>query len=199
MKRESISFALAGILFGFVLGYVLSYQVNAPRVRGDEPRAADPQPGRQEPRSGDDLMAEVTGQIEHLKEHVAENPTDIAPLLQLGEIYYQGGFFAEAADYFGRVVDLEETHLDARTSLGICLVQLLRPDEALAVFQRSTEIDPGHLESWLNLGFAEFAANHDLEAAERAFAQVDRLEPGLPELAEIRRTLAEMAAGAGDF
>ena len=197
MKRESITFGLTGILFGFIFGYILSFQVNAPRVRVGQPRPADPMPGRQEQVSGDDTMSQVTGQIDHLKQHLAENPADIGPLLQLGEIYFQGGYFDTAADYFGQVVELEETHLEARTSLGVCLMQLSRPDEALTLFRRSVEIDADHWPSWLNLGFAEFAAD-DIEAAEQAFLQVDRLQPGLPELVEIRRTLAEMTAGTGD-
>lgn len=192
MKRESIAFAAAGIFFGFVLGYVLAFQLHAPRVRGSAPRAAEPLPGQREAVDQEAMMGRITEQVEHLQEHIAQEPGNPVPMMDLGNLLFQAGKFEEAAKYIQMALDAAPDDLQVRTAVGEYWFQLGKVQEARQLFDESTKMNPDHVDSWLNLGVVTFALTHDVEAAERAFAQVDRIQPGHPQLEEIRRQLAQM-------
>lgn len=193
-----MAFGVAGILFGLILGFITAFQMYAPRVRGGPPRAADPLPGVQEELTGDSLMEKIQDRIEHLKQHVIEDPTRIDPLMELGDIYFQAFKFEDAAGYFRMALKATPRDLELRTAVGEYFLRMELTDEARDLFHESVAIDPDHWQSWLDLGLAAFALDHDRKAAEEAFAQVDRIRPGLPQLQEIRKQMAEMEESAGE-
>lgn len=192
MKRESISFALAGIFFGFVVGYVLAFQIHAPRTRAGEPQAAATAPGQPAQEDPEAMMTRITEQVDHLKQHIAQDPGDPRPMLDLADLYFQAGKFDQASDYLQMALEAVPDDLQVRNTVGEYLLQLDRVEDARRLFQQSVDQDRDDARSWLDLGVAIFAMEHDEEAAERAFAEVDRIQPGNQQLAEIRRQLALM-------
>jgi tetratricopeptide (TPR) repeat protein len=69
---------------------------------------------------------------------------------------------------------------DARAPnyLGNLLYDRRRHHEAIALWQRATELDPEFPTAWRNLGFAYFNVEHNADAALAAFARARLLSPG---------------------
>ncbi len=62
--------------------------------------------------------------------------------------------------------------------LGNLLYDRRRYDEAIALWERATELDPEFPTAWRNLGFAYFNVRHDRRQAMEAFTRARALAPG---------------------
>jgi protein O-GlcNAc transferase len=71
---------------------------------------------------------------------------------RLGYCYLALGDFSSAAQVLEREVREYPDLVNARTALGVALVQLSRREEALAVFLEAARLDPGSVESHTNAG-----------------------------------------------
>jgi tetratricopeptide (TPR) repeat protein len=74
---------------------------------------------------------------------------------------------------------MQSNPADARAPyyLGNLLYDRCRYDEAIALWERATSLDPAFPTAWRNLGFAYFNVRHDAEAALAAFARARSLAP----------------------
>ena len=114
-----------------------------------------------------------------------------------------------AGDYDGAFKTLEVTivtgseHAEAWNNKGVTLgkLELNRPDVALVVYERATELRPEDAEAWYNKGVALGELNRP-EAALAAFEEATKLRPEFAEawynkgvaLSELNRSEAALAA-----
>jgi tetratricopeptide (TPR) repeat protein len=71
---------------------------------------------------------------------------------ELADVLYVRGRYQEAAEYYLRAVDAGSQDAGARHRLASCLVQLNRPDEALAHLEAAITVDAENAEARLLLG-----------------------------------------------
>ncbi len=91
-------------------------------------------------------------------------------LLEQADVFARAGQWQEAYDYLGRAAELQPQHAGTVTGQGTCLIQLGRPQEALAYFKRVTELMPASPDAHNNLGVVQ-AIVGDAAAAETAYKQ----------------------------
>jgi tetratricopeptide (TPR) repeat protein len=86
-------------------------------------------------------------------------------LLMRGGDAMAAGRFDEAADLFGRAVNLESNDADAQANLGAALFQLGRSAEAETALRAAVRLDPRHGQAHYNLGALAWSAQRLDEAA----------------------------------
>lgn len=218
MNKGQVSFAIAGLIFGFLVGFVVAHQLYVgrgvpafqhppvPGMAGAPAGSAGPMGGAAAgapaaPDGGAPDMATmeaVQQQIAGLKETLESDPGNVEALTQLGNLYFDAGMFDQAAGYYEKVLDVEPGNIMVRTDLGTSLRRSGQPERALREFEAAVQADPKHWRGWFNIGVVALYDLGQYERAEEAFAKVDALNPGSIDMTalqeEIRRVRAE---GAG--
>lgn len=196
MKSESIAFALAGMLFGLIAGWVIGSQQATPSVpppNTSQQSVPAPQP---QPAAVDEAQASA------LRGAADREPANPTPRVQLGNLYFDAGQYAEAITWYTDALKLAPEDVDVSTDLGVSYYYTDQPDRALEQFARSIEIDPNHAKTFLNLGIVRAFGKQDLEGAEEAWTRVIELAPDSTEGQAAQRALESLrtahppAAGA---
>jgi protein O-GlcNAc transferase len=95
---------------------------------------------------------------------LALDPRHFGALHLTGLIHYQRGAPAAAADWIGRALAVNPASPEAHSNLGLALLDLKRPEEALAAHERSLALRPNVPDSLNNRGNALQALNRPAEA-----------------------------------
>lgn len=107
----------------------------------------------------------------------------------------RSGRAVEAEKLLRRAVAIDPTDIGSRNALGLCLLQLERPGEALTVFQALLEINPELSYAHASLGNA-FLALGGITDAEASFVRSLELDPNQ---GVALTGLARIAAGRGTY
>lgn len=192
MKAESVAFAVAGMCFGVILGWVLATQeanrpdaFPPPSAQSAAPAAANqppPPPPLDEAR------------VRELQSAIAQNPRDVASLIQLGNMYHDAEQWANAIDAYERALKLDPNNANVSTDLGISYYLSNRTDEALKQFEHSLEVSPDHTKTLLNKGIVLAIGKRDLDGAANAWKRVVEIAPDSPEGQRAREMLETVAA-----
>jgi tetratricopeptide (TPR) repeat protein len=115
------------------------------------------------------------------------NPRDARSRHNLGVIYYQGRKYEQALDELAESVSIDPDRTDAQYFLGLTLLKLNRPAEAIEPLERVVAVKPRHGgDALVRLAEAKLAVG-DLAEAERLALQAAH---GAPTDAEARYMLA---------
>jgi tetratricopeptide (TPR) repeat protein len=182
MRAESIAFAIAGMLFGLIAGWVIGSQQAASAVPAPTAQQTAPATQGQPPPLDE-------AKVSSLRSTVESDPTNAAPRVELGNLYFDAGRFADAITWYTEALKLAPNDVNVSTDLGVSYYYTDQPDRALAQFDRSLEIDPNHTKTILNMGIVRAFGKQDLEGAEAAWTRVIELAPDSPEGQAARRAL----------
>ena len=83
----------------------------------------------------------------------------------LGIVYFPRGDYAQAKEYFRRVVELDPQEVESRFYLGTCYLKLGEPREAAAQFHAARVVDATYTEAYEAEARALEAAGDKVEAA----------------------------------
>jgi tetratricopeptide (TPR) repeat protein len=102
------------------------------------------------------------------------------PSFESAAALQKSGNFDAAATEYRRFLDLHPANVEAKSNLGVVLVQLGRYEEAIAAYRAALSIAPSNITVLLNLGLAFYKSDQLGDAAE-AFnrvlaAQADHLQ-----------------------
>jgi tetratricopeptide (TPR) repeat protein len=215
MKRDQLRFLMSGILLGFLVGYIVAHAVHEPRVK----QVASPIPaagnqgmgslinggaaggGQVGPADGNDqtqqMMARIHAEIKALSEALDQDPNDATALIRLANLYHDSGKWEQAVEYYGRLLAIRPSDVNARTDMAICMRRMDQTDQAMAQFRTSLTYDPNHWQTWLNLGIVSLFDQNDTDTAAEAFTKLEELNPefeALPRLKEALRTARAKSA-----
>jgi len=137
----------------------------------------------------------MVAEINALKERVQREPKDLAALVRLANLHHDVGMWPQAAGYYERAVEIDTDDPDLMTDLGVCYRGMQRFDDALAMFDRATRTDPRHWQSLYNTIIVLAFDTQRFDRAEEALRKLEGFDPPPPNLAELRRRVAEAAAG----
>jgi hypothetical protein len=223
MNKGQVSFAVAGLIFGFLVGFVVAHQIYVgrgvpafqhPPVPGGMAGSAPPMgaggggarsgatSGGAAPEGGAPDMATmeaVQREIAAHKKTLESDPRNLEALTHLGNLYFDAGMFDGAIEYYGRALDVEPGNVMVRTDLGTSLRRSGQPERAMREFEAAVQADPNHWRGWFNIGVVALYDLGQYERAEEAFGKVDALNPGSIDMTalqeEIRRVRAEGTGG----
>ena len=113
----------------------------------------------------------------HYRAVLAAQPAHFGALHLTGLVHYQRSSFAAAADWIARAIAVNPGAPEPHSNLGLALLALKRPEEALASHERALKLRPDVPASLNNRGNTLLALNRPAEA----LADYDRalaLQPG---------------------
>ncbi|HKY21026.1 MAG TPA: tetratricopeptide repeat protein [Vicinamibacterales bacterium] len=198
MKIESVIFAVAGILFGFLVGWQVGYQKSAlevpPRAAARAPAPAAPSnsaPGSQAPAILDET------QVQALRNVADRDPKNAVARAQLGNLYYDAGRYADAIKWYGESVALDPREVSVSTDLGVSYYYNNQPDLAIKQLEHSLQVDPKHTKTLLNLGVVRAFGKQDLKGATEAWRRLVEIAPESPEGRQAKQALDSLASAHG--
>jgi tetratricopeptide (TPR) repeat protein len=190
MRRDTLVFTLAGIVFGLVVGYmaaswdVVPRPVSAPTV-ATVASAASPAAPRLNP---DEARA--------LESLAARQPSNAAVRVELGNLYMDAQRWDKAIRWYREALARDPALTDTVTDLGACLVSAGRPGEGLVEFEKVLKGDPGHRNALYNRGIALLQLGRPAEAV-AAWEELLRRHPDDPQIQGLRGRIEQVRAAAG--
>ena len=192
MRAESIVFAIAGIVFGFIVGWI----VGAQQASQSSPVATTASPPltsgatnqtRQPPVLDDDRVKVLTTIIEN-------DPEQADTKVQLANLYYNAEQFEDAIVWYEAALVIAESNIDASTDLGVSYYYTNQADRALKQFDYSLSIDPNHVATLLNQGIVRAFGNRDLDGAIVSLERVVEVAPTSQEAQVARQAIQRLEA-----
>lgn len=194
MRADAIVFGIAGALFGLIVGWVLGSQQTAARARVAAPVAqAAPQQAAAPPQAAPIDPA----RIKALEEAAAQNPKDLQPRVQLGNMFFDAEQYPKAITWYEQALALNPNDANVSTDLGVAYYYTNQADRALAQFDKSLASDPKHVKTLLNVGIVRAFGKQDLAAAGKAWQQVVDLAPDSPEGQAAKKGLEGIRSAQG--
>ncbi len=203
MNRDNVMFLMIGLLAGFIGGYVMheAMAANQPQPRRPGTPAAvapaggstaAPQPGGAPSASGQQPAME---QVQRLTAYVQENPDDADAIRALANLNYDIRNWQRAAELYQRYLELDAGDSGVRTDLGATLRYLGEPQQALEQFRKVLELAPDHWQARYNEVLVLAIDLENLPAADAAMAELQKLQPGNPEVDRLAVELEKRAQG----
>ncbi len=207
MTREQTTWLGGGLAFGFIAGFVLAYALTAEsrvhRIPAPPPPAMGSAGGapaagsRDAGEAGEDPHNDMMARLTHLKEHLDKDPSDLAALLELADIYMQAGMMDQALDYLQRAEKSDPGNFQARLGRAMILEGTGQGDgEARTLIEGLIQDAPDRWEPQYLLAL-HLLNTGDPVAARRALRRLEELNPTLSALPELRREADRLDAAAG--
>ena len=110
--------------------------------------------------------------ITHLEEEVTGDPGNFQAWVQLANLYFDTGQYAEAVKAYETSLELHAGNANVWTDLGVMYRRTDQPQKAIEAFDKAMALDPSHQTSRLNKGIVQL---YDLEDAKGAIASWEAL------------------------
>jgi tetratricopeptide (TPR) repeat protein len=128
--------------------------------------------------------------IEELQRRIARDSSNVAAYLELANLYYDLGRFAEAVPLYRRYLAADPGNAEVRIDYAYALFASGAEEVGIAELRSVLERFPDHPIALFNLGVL-YAQRGQWEQARQSFTELIRLHPALP-LAERARQALRM-------
>lgn len=172
MNRESLAYAISGVMFGLLVGWILGTQ----QVPSAAPVPPQGQPAAQLPSQQAAPVLDVQ-RASALERQANAEPNNAVVRVDLGNLYFDAERFDLAASWYEAALKLDPKNVNASTDLGVCYYQMNQPDRALAQFDASLAIDPRHAKTLWNIGIVRAFGREDIAGAITAWEQLIAVAP----------------------
>jgi len=188
MRADSIAFAISGMLFGVIVGWILGTQQAAGTAAPAAPAAASrPAAPGETARPAAAPLDEARSK--ELQAAAAAAPSDPAPRVQLGNMYFDAERYQEATQWYEQALKIQPNDANVSTDLGVAYYYTDQPDRAIQQFEQSLRIDPKHTKTMLNMGIVKAFGKQDLAGAAAAWQQVIATAPDSQEAQAAKKAL----------
>ena len=192
MKSESLVFAAAGTLVGFLGGWIIGAEHTIARARAPiAPQVQAPPAGATNSTAPAPPTLD-TAKVQDALSRASADPKNAVPRVELGNLYFDAERYQDAARWYEAALALDQSNADVSTDLGVSFYYLNQPDRALAQFDKSLKINPKHSKTLLNLGIVRAFGKQDLNGAAKAWEEVIAVAPKSREGQAARRALDAM-------
>jgi cytochrome c-type biogenesis protein CcmH/NrfG len=191
MRRDTLVFTAAGVVFGLVVGYMAASWDVVPRPAAAGVVAAAPAA----PPAATAKPGPNPDEVKALESLAGRQPGDAAVRVELGNLYMDAERWNEAIRWYREALALDPSRPDVVTDYGACLVSAGRPAEALAEFEKVLRADPGHRNALYNKGIALMQMGRGTEAV-AAWEELLKRHPDDPQLRGLRGRIEQIRAAA---
>ena len=191
MRRDTLVFTAAGVVFGLVVGYMAASWDVVPRPAVAGAVAAAPAPravASAKPAANPD-------EVKALESLAARQPNDVSVRVELGNLHMDAQRWDEAIRWYREALALDPSRPDVATDLGACLVSAGSPAEALAEFEKVLRATPDYRNALYNKGIALMQLGRSAEAA-AAWEELLKRHPDDPQLQGLKARIEQVRATA---
>ena len=114
---------------------------------------------------------------------------------ELGFIYFQRGDYQKSVEAYENAVSSDQVSASALNNLGVSLLSISKPAQAIPHLLAATDLDPGNAEIFFNLGNA-YQVSGDRESAVDAYRRAAELDPAF---LDSKIQLASLLIDLGDL
>jgi tetratricopeptide (TPR) repeat protein len=180
MTRDSLAFAISGVLFGLMVGWIIgSQQAGAPAPAPVAAASAAPPPSSANApaESGPPPAPLDQARVSQLEQQAKAQPSNAQVRVDLANAYFDAHQYADAVPWYQAALKLTPRDVNVSTDLGVAYYSLNQIDRALSQFDYSLSIDPRHLKTLLNKGIVLAFGKSDLDGAAAMWRQVVQIAP----------------------
>jgi cytochrome c-type biogenesis protein CcmH/NrfG len=127
-----------------------------------------------------------------LRNILAKDPKNVRAAVQLGNMLYDAGRYADAIPVYQQAFALDPGNVNLSTDLGTAQWYAGRPDAALAQYAKSLAINPAHAQTLFNQGVVKKDGKQDLPGAIQSWEKLLATNPDYPERAKVEQLLAQV-------
>jgi cytochrome c-type biogenesis protein CcmH/NrfG len=190
MRRDTVVFTVAGVVFGFVLGYMSAHWGLLPSPPGVAAAAAPP--AREATNA---VPAAVDpNEVRALEDLASRAPQDVGARVELGNLFMDHDRWDDAIRWYKEAVALDPKQPAVLTDLGACLVSARRPEEGLPYFEQALAIDGSYRNALYNKGLALVQLGRTDEGL-AAWETLLREHPADPQLQGLRAQIDRLRRG----
>jgi cytochrome c-type biogenesis protein CcmH/NrfG len=183
MTRDSVAFALSGVMFGLIVGWILgSQRTTTPAAVVSAPAAA-PTPNAPAPPPRD------AARVAELERQAQAEPANAGVRTSLGNLYFDAERFHDAIKWYEASLTLAPRDAEVSTDLAVAYYYTNQTDRALGQLDRSLELNATHLKALLNQGIIRAFGKQDLAGAAASWQRVVDLAPDSEEARRARQGL----------
>jgi tetratricopeptide (TPR) repeat protein len=192
MRRDTLVFTAAGIVFGGVAGYMAASWDVVPR-----PAAVSAVPATGSAPAGPAPAARLSpDEVQAMESLAARQPADAAVRVELGNLYMDAERWDEAVRWYREALAISPGLVATITDLGASLVSAGKPEAALVEFEKVLQADPGHRNALYNKGIALLQLGRASDAA-AAWEELLKRHPEDPQLQGLRGRIEQIRATSG--
>lgn len=192
---QAYSLAVVCLLLGVAVGYFLRGSA-APAV----PAAAAAETAQAPAGMGAGQIPGVGGSAAMTPEMIdksaqpmvdalKQNPSDVATMAKLGNLYYDAQLYQKAIDYYQQILKIQPENVDVRTDMGTAMFYLGNTDGALKEFDRSLSYNPAHPGTLFNMGVVKWQGKKDPQGAIQAWQTLLSKNPNYPEKDKVQQLI----------
>jgi len=146
------------LILGLMVGLAAGYMVGERQAIRPAAQAAQetegPLPPGHPPVDGDGAVAAEARMLQEraaeLERLAAQSPDDPRLMVALGNLYFDGGRWETAQNWYERSLQLDDSDPNVLTDLAVVYRNLKQPDVALQRLDRALELHPEHWQAWYN-------------------------------------------------
>lgn len=211
--QQAIALAFFSLLLGVCGGWLIRRSVaaavpHAVQVGGiPEVTASAGQPVPSQPvpmHSGSDSANPSAQQLKLAADNQAASwlaelksqPTNVALLTKLGNLYYDAEQYPIAIEYYQRSLRLQPTDASVRTDLGTAFWYQGNADDAIGELERALSYEPNKANTLFNLGVVKWKGKHDAAGAIAEWQKLLATNPGFENRSRVEELIAEAKASS---
>jgi tetratricopeptide (TPR) repeat protein len=199
MTRDNLLFVIIGVLFGFIVGFLFASTM-AQRSNSDAPTASSSgqmptdhpalgaNPGA--PNQGN-MQAEVTAQLEKAR----SDPKNFEAQVKAAELYYQIQRYDPAIEFLLKANQLKPDDYQTVVLLGVVNLDAGHYEVAEKWYRAALLKQPDDVAAVAGLAAATLGKG-DAKAAERAIANLEKVDPTSEDLPRFKERLASLKSAA---
>lgn len=129
-------------------------------------------------------------EIQKLRTQMSQRPQDSAPAKQLGKLFFDQGYYSDAASNFREAAKRDSHDIEIQMMLGASLYGTSDYAGAKQAWEQAAKLDPTKAEPWYNLGFVYLMSEPpDYENTRRVWGKVQELAPDSDMAKEVKKQL----------
>jgi tetratricopeptide (TPR) repeat protein len=180
---QGVVMLLVGSLIGFAAGYFAA-------------GGGRPSTGRGPSGAAGPAGVAASGRIGQIQQAVDRDPENAELLTALGNAYYDAEDWDRAITSYEKARRKAPKDPNLLSDLGAAYRNRGEFDLAVAFFQKARDNDPEHWQSLLNLVLVHAFDRKDSSAAQRAFDELKKRYPDVPNLDRIQQQISSLRAAA---
>lgn len=126
-----------------------------------------------------------------LLEKLKSDPKNVKLLEQVAALYGSTHQFKDAANYYGKSLQIDPKNVGTRTELASSLFYAGDVDGALSELQKALKDSPNDVNALFNLGMIKYKGKGDAVGAIAAWQQLLKTHPDLDRKATVEKMIAE--------
>ena len=198
MTRENLLFAIIGILFGFIIGFMfassMSQRTNTPAtaaMTSNQNLPADhPQIPTGDSKDPQQTFAEVQAAIGKAR----NEPNNFDAQMKAAELFYQIQRYDQAIEFLLKANQINPDSFEAVVALGQVNLDAEHYDTAEKWYKAALMKKPDDTRVLASLAFTTLQKG-DAGEAEKAIANLEKIDPSNDDLKEFRERLGKLKSG----